>query len=83
MTLPGVEADALLLNLPAYALSLGSACNSGALEPSYVLTSIGLSREEADATFRVGIGRFTQEEDLARLVGDIVTAYNHLSTLTF
>lgn len=83
VTLPGVEADALLLNLPAYALSLGSACNSGALEPSYVLTSIGLSREEADATFRVGIGRFTQEEDLARLVGDVVTAYNHLSTLTF
>ncbi|MBB6017426.1 cysteine desulfurase family protein [Deinococcus radiopugnans] len=80
VTLPGVEADALLLNLPEYALSLGSACNSGALEPSYVLTAIGLSREDADATFRVGLGRFTQEEDLSRLVRDLALVHARLAS---
>ncbi|WP_104989990.1 cysteine desulfurase family protein [Deinococcus sp. NW-56] len=80
VTLPGVEADALLLNLPDYALSLGSACNSGALEPSYVLTAIGLSREEADATFRVGLGRFTREEDLSRLVQAVAQAHARLAS---
>jgi cysteine desulfurase len=71
ITLPGIEADALLMNLPTYALSLGSACNSGALEPSYVLTSIGLSREDADSTFRVGLGRFSQEAHLQGLLKEL------------
>lgn len=80
VTLPGVEADALLINLPEYALSLGSACNSGALEPSYVLTAIGLSREDADATFRVGLGRFSQEEAAIRLahdIGEFIASHNY------
>lgn len=81
VTLPGVEADALLLNLPNYALSLGSACNSGALEPSYVLTAIGLHRADADATFRVGIGRFTAAESLGELAADVLKVYAHLSVL--
>jgi len=81
VTVPDREADALLLNLPGYALSLGSACNSGALEPSYVLTAIGLSREHADATFRVGIGRFTPEEALHQLIEEISAASDRLEQL--
>ncbi len=59
-----VDADALIANLPDIALSTGSACTSGALEPSHVLTAIGLSREEASSTVRVGIGRFTMQSEL-------------------
>lgn len=81
ITLPGIEADALLLNIPQYALSLGSACNSGALEPSYVLTSVGLSRQDADSTFRVGIGRFSLEENLNSLVHEITNASERLYSL--
>ena len=60
----GVDAEALIANLPQVALSTGSACTSGALEPSHVLTAIGLSREQAYSTVRVGIGRFTMEDEL-------------------
>jgi len=59
-----VDAEALIANLPQVALSTGSACTSGALEPSHVLTAIGLSREQAYSTVRVGIGRFTMEDEL-------------------
>jgi len=78
VTLPGVEADALLLNLPEIALSIGSACNSGAMEPSYVLTALGLTREEADQTFRVGLGRTTQRLDVEMAVQQITSAYLRL-----
>ena len=61
-TFPGVDAEALILNTPELALSTGSACTSGALEPSHVLTAIGLSREAAYSTVRVGLGRFTNTE---------------------
>ncbi|MCL6576923.1 cysteine desulfurase family protein [Kyrpidia sp.] len=82
LTFPGVEADALILNMPELALSMGSACNSGALEPSYVLTAIGLSREDASSTVRIGIGRFTQAEEVEIVVGKITEAYFHLIDLT-
>lgn len=64
LTFPGIDAEALILNLADLAVSTGSACTSGALEPSYVLEAIGLSREDAYGTFRIGLGRFTTEEDI-------------------
>lgn len=64
LTFPGIEADALILNLPALALSTGSACTSGAMEPSHVLTAIGLSREAANGTVRIGLGRFTTQAEI-------------------
>ncbi len=67
LTIPGVDADALLLNLPDIALSTGSACTAGAMEPSHVLQAIGIPREEAYRTIRVGFGRFNtlQEAEYA------------------
>ena len=60
----GVDAEAVIANLPQLALSTGSACTSGAPEPSHVLTAIGLSREDAGSTLRIGIGRFTMDHEL-------------------
>jgi cysteine desulfurase len=61
LTFPGIDAEALIANVPDLVLSPGSACTSGALEPSYVLQlqAIGLSRDAAYGTVRIGIGRFT------------------------
>mgnify|MGYP000476040442 CR=1 FL=1 len=59
MIVPGIDTDALLLNLPGVMMGTGSACSSGALEPSHVLLAMGLSRAEAGSTVRASLGRFT------------------------
>jgi cysteine desulfurase len=64
LTFPGIESEALILGLPELALSTGSACTTGALEPSHVLIAIGLSREDAYQTLRIGLGRFTTQEEI-------------------
>ena len=55
---PGVEGEALLirLDLAGFAVSTGSACSSGTVEPSKTLLAIGLSREEALSSLRVSFG---------------------------
>jgi len=77
----GVDAEALIANLPQVALSTGSACTSGALEPSHVLTAIGLTREQAYSTVRVGIGRFTMEDELEFAAHEICTAVMRIRSI--
>lgn len=81
LTFPGIEAEALIANIPEIALSTGSACTSGAPEPSYVLTAIGLSREAAYSTLRIGLGRFTTEEEVSYASTAIVQAAERLRTI--
>jgi len=64
ITLPGTDADQLIERLPSLAISTGSACNTGQAEPSHVLTAIGLTRTEARATLRIGLGRPTTEDEI-------------------
>jgi cysteine desulfurase len=59
-----VEGEALLLSLPEFALSTGSACTSASLEPSYVLRALGLPDALAHSSLRVSLGRFTSDEDV-------------------
>jgi len=66
LTFPGIDADALLLNLPKVMMGTGSACSSGALEPSHVLLAMGLSRSETGSTVRASLGRFTTLGDVGR-----------------
>lgn len=62
----GCEGEAMLLQLDnkRVAVSTGSACSSGSLEPSHVLLSIGCPAEEAHGSLRVSLGRFTTDEDV-------------------
>ncbi len=55
----GCNGELLLLSLRDLAVSSGSACNSASLSPSYVLKAIGLSGEQAQASLRFSLGRFT------------------------
>lgn len=59
-----VEGEALLLSLPEFALSTGSACTSASLEPSYVLRALGLPDALAHSSLRVSLGRFSRDEDV-------------------
>lgn len=81
LTFPDVEADALLLNLPDVALSTGSACTAGTLEPSHVLQAIGLSREQAYRTVRVGVGRFNTEQEIERAAARIVEVFHRVGAM--
>jgi cysteine desulfurase len=79
---PGVDAQAVVANLPDVALSTGSACSSGAPEPSHVLTAIGLTRKEASETLRIGLGRFTRETDVEYAAARIIETVFRIRGLT-
>jgi len=72
LTFPGIDAEALIVNVPELAISTGSACTSGALEPSHVLTALGMSRSAAYSTVRIGVGRFTRDDEINR-AGNLIT----------
>jgi cysteine desulfurase len=61
-----LDGEMLILNLDMQGVlvSAGSACTSGALEPSHVLTAIGLDRPTASAAVRFSLGAQTTEEDI-------------------
>jgi cysteine desulfurase len=66
LTLPFVEGESMViaLDLKGIACSTGAACSSGAVEPSHVLTAIGLAPEDARATLRLSLGHQTTSEEI-------------------
>jgi len=64
LSFKGVDANHLLHRVPEVAASTGSACHSGGGHLSGVLQSIGLAPEWANGSIRLGIGRFTTDEEV-------------------
>jgi cysteine desulfurase len=66
VTFPGIEGEALIiaLDLKGLACSTGAACSSGAVEPSHVLTAVGLPAAEARASIRFSLGRHTTAAEI-------------------
>lgn len=64
--LPGLTSEALLiaLDLEGIAVSAGSACASGAIEPSHVLMAMGIAADQAKSAIRFSLGRQTKSEDI-------------------
>jgi cysteine desulfurase len=60
---------------PELCLSTGSACSSAEVEPSYVLTALGLPEPQARATLRIGMGRFTSPADVDRAAAALAAAW--------
>jgi cysteine desulfurase len=67
---PGADAEMLLiaLDLEGVAASSGSACSSGAVEPSHVLTAMGVPPELAGPSVRFSLGRDTTDADVERVL---------------
>ncbi len=84
ITFPGCEGEALLiaLDLKGLAISTGAACSSGAVEPSHVLTAIGLSPEDARASLRFSLGRQTTREEIDQALTIIPAAVSQLRQLS-
>ncbi len=74
----GVGSEALLLALPAIALSAGSACASASLEPSHVLLAMGQSEAEARGAVRFSLGRTTTDEEIDATIGLVSAAVSRL-----
>ncbi len=73
-SLNGSTSETLLLalDLEGIAISSGSACSSGTVKPSHVLTAMGISEQEAGCALRVSLGWNTTEQD----VEDFIAAWN-------
>jgi len=79
-----IEGEALViaLDLKGLAVSTGAACSSGAIEPSHVLTAMGLRAERARASIRFSLGKQNTEEEVEfalALVPDTVARLRELS----
>ena len=70
----GADADAVVVNMDPVAVSTGSACSSGSIEPSDVLVAMGLSREAAFECVRFSLGRFTTPDEIDLAVERTVQA---------
>jgi cysteine desulfurase len=80
MGFPGLDAHALLVRLDEVGIcaSAGSACHSGAFEPSHVLSAMGLSDEEAASCIRFSLSAMTSDEDIAYCTVEIPRIVHHL-----
>jgi len=84
ITFPGIEGEALViaLDLKGLACSTGAACSSGAVEPSHVLTAMGLSPDEARASLRFSLGRHTTSAQIDFALQVVPAAVEQLRELS-
>jgi cysteine desulfurase len=80
----GIDGEALViaLDLRGFAVSTGSACSSGAITPSHVLTALGLSADRARASIRFSLGRDNTAEEVVALAGAIEASVAHLRRIS-
>jgi cysteine desulfurase len=80
----GIEGESLLLSLDliGIAASSGSACSSGDIEPSHVLTALGLSASEARGHLRLTLGHSSTDEDIDFLLEQLPGILERLRTLS-
>jgi cysteine desulfurase len=78
---PDVDANVLIGRMKNIAVSNGSACTAAIVQPSHVLTAMGLNEDEAFGSIRFSLGRYNTEEEIIsaiKLIKELVTnQYNH------
>jgi cysteine desulfurase len=80
----GFEGEAMVisLDLKGFAVSSGSACSSGAIEPSHVLLALGLSKEKAKSSIRFSLGAGNTTEQVDALINAVADSAAHLRKLS-
>ena len=76
------DAEAVITNMDPVAVSMGSACNSGSIEPSEVLLAMGILRDAAFESVRFSLGRFTTREDIDLAVQRTIAAVEYVRAMT-
>jgi len=80
VTIPYIQASELQKQMTRIAFSSGSACSSADFEPSYVLTSIGRTKDQALVSLRFGIGRFNTEQDVRIAADSLAVAFQPIDS---
>ncbi len=84
IAIPDVEGESLLIRLDVagFAVSSGSACSSGTVEPSRTLLAMGLSRDEALSSLRVSFGMMNRPEEVDRFLDVLAREVAELRRVT-
>jgi cysteine desulfurase len=77
-----VEGESLMMGIKGLSVSSGSACTSASLEPSYVLRALGVEEDMAHTSLRIGLGRFTSEQEVDTAVDELVRHVNKLRAMS-
>ncbi len=70
------------MDLKGISVSTGAACSSGAIEPSHVLTAMGLTPEEARASIRFSLGKQNTEEEVEYVLARVPEVVGKLRELS-
>ena len=81
-TFCGIEGESLIMALKNIAVSSGSACTSAILEASYVIKAIGVDDVFSHSTIRIGLGRFTTQEEVDYLIKRVKEEVAHLRKMS-
>jgi cysteine desulfurase len=74
LSFPDVEGQDLMMRLTGLSVSTGSACSSATVGPSHVLSALGLDARLLHNALRIGLGRFTTEQEVDRAADMIAAA---------
>jgi len=82
LSFEGVEGESILLgcDLAGLAVSHGSACSSGSLEPSRILMGMGHGKDRVRSSIRFSLSRFTTEEEIDRAIDIVIKVINSISS---
>ena len=78
----GADGEAVVTHLDPVAVSLGSACHAGSIEPSATLLAMGISRDAAFEAVRFSLGRFTTDLEVELAVEKTVAAVGFVREMT-
>jgi cysteine desulfurase len=79
ISIPGVPNSAVIARVRSQlAISTGSACSSGVEAPSHVLQALGLSDEVIEGALRIGIGKFTTDDEVERVAEILAIAIKQI-----
>ncbi len=75
ISIPGVSGEQLKERLPDIIFSTGSACHGASVQPSHVLSAIGLNQQQLQSAIRLGVGKYNSEieiYDVSDLIIDMI-----------
>lgn len=81
LSLPGIDAKLLVMNLKNVAISTGSACTSALAEPSHVILALAFGEKRAHNAIRISVGRLNTDKEINKSVQRIIQVISELRSL--